>query len=240
MVRRRCAGTPGSACGTTPSCGHFDSRDAGDWSGGMWDEEDGFCYDLLRLPDGSATRLKVRSMVGLLPLCATTVTEQAQRERVPKTMSAIRERLRRMPELVAQGCRLHGCNARCGPTSQVVWNAAARGGQDRYAQPALSLALSSRHTRVVDGAVPRARAARHPDDIPNRQSRAVLWLWRRWMPWPHGVCSHTFTRSASSRSRCGAPIGSGRSCEAGRAAPGFPPQPRRMMWRQPAAATPES
>ena len=42
---------------------------------GMWDEEDGFYYDLLRLPDGSATRLKVRSMVGLLPLCATTVIE---------------------------------------------------------------------------------------------------------------------------------------------------------------------
>ena len=68
---------------------------------GMWDEEDGFYYDLLRLPDGSATRLKVRSMVGLLPLCATTVIEQAQRERVPKTMSAIQERLRRMPELSA-------------------------------------------------------------------------------------------------------------------------------------------
>ena len=49
----------------------------------MWDEEDGFYYDLLRLPDGSATRLKVRSMVGLLPLCATTVIEKWQRERVP-------------------------------------------------------------------------------------------------------------------------------------------------------------
>ena len=34
---------------------------------GMWDEKDGFYYDLLRLPDGSGTRLKVRSMVGLLP-----------------------------------------------------------------------------------------------------------------------------------------------------------------------------
>jgi hypothetical protein len=66
---------------------------------GMWDEEDGFYYDLLRLPDGSATRLKVRSMVGLLPLCATTVTEQWQRERVPATMARIQERLRRMPEL---------------------------------------------------------------------------------------------------------------------------------------------
>lgn len=40
---------------------------------GMWDEEDGFFYDVLRLPDGTAHRLKVRSMVGLLPLCAATV-----------------------------------------------------------------------------------------------------------------------------------------------------------------------
>jgi hypothetical protein len=35
--------------------------------GGMWDEADGFFYDVLRLPDGRAERLKVRSMVGLLP-----------------------------------------------------------------------------------------------------------------------------------------------------------------------------
>ena len=42
---------------------------------GMWDEEDGFYYDVLRLPDGRATRLKVRSMVGLLPICAVTVVE---------------------------------------------------------------------------------------------------------------------------------------------------------------------
>ncbi len=41
---------------------------------GMWDEEDGFYYDLLRLPDGSAQQTEsARSMVGLLPLCATTV-----------------------------------------------------------------------------------------------------------------------------------------------------------------------
>jgi hypothetical protein len=40
---------------------------------GMWDEQDGFFYDVLRLPDGRAERLKVRSMVGLLPLCAVTV-----------------------------------------------------------------------------------------------------------------------------------------------------------------------
>ena len=65
----------------------------------MWDEEDGFYYDLLRHPDGSAQRLKVRSMVGLLPLCAATVFEQRQRERFPRAMAHISERLRRMPEL---------------------------------------------------------------------------------------------------------------------------------------------
>ena len=68
--------------------------------GGMWDEEDGFYYDVLRLPDGSATRLKVRSMVGLLPLCATTVTEPWQREQVPGLMEHVRERVRHMPELL--------------------------------------------------------------------------------------------------------------------------------------------
>jgi hypothetical protein len=68
---------------------------------GMWDEEDGFYYDLLRLPDGTATRLKVRSLVGLLPLCATTVIEKSQRDGVPALMAAVEERRRRMPELFA-------------------------------------------------------------------------------------------------------------------------------------------
>ena len=69
--------------------------------GGMWDEDDGFYYDILRLPDGSATRLKVRSLVGLLPLCATTVIEKSQREQIPSAMAYVQERLRRIPELSA-------------------------------------------------------------------------------------------------------------------------------------------
>ncbi|HEV3114407.1 MAG TPA: hypothetical protein VGY99_28300 [Candidatus Binataceae bacterium] len=66
---------------------------------GMWDEEDGFYYDLLRLPDGSSRRLKVRSMVGLLPLCATTVVEPWQRERVPSAHFFV-DRLKQMPEIL--------------------------------------------------------------------------------------------------------------------------------------------
>jgi len=67
---------------------------------GMWDEEDGFYYDVLRLPDGKAHRLKVRSMVGLLPLCATTVIEPHQRDRVPVLSGYLMERLKRMPSLL--------------------------------------------------------------------------------------------------------------------------------------------
>jgi hypothetical protein len=67
---------------------------------GMWDEEDGFYYDLLRRPDGSAEPLKVRSMVGLLPLCATTVIEKSQREQVPNALAMVQARLGQMPELL--------------------------------------------------------------------------------------------------------------------------------------------
>jgi len=66
---------------------------------GMWDEEDGFYYDVLRRPDGSAARLKVRSLVGLLPLCATTVIEKAQRERVPRVVKSLQSRINHIPEL---------------------------------------------------------------------------------------------------------------------------------------------
>ena len=71
---------------------------AGDDS--MWDEEDGFYYDLLRLPDGSARRLKVRSMVGLLPLCATTIIEEKDRDRMPHVTEALIGQLNRIPELL--------------------------------------------------------------------------------------------------------------------------------------------
>ena len=66
---------------------------------GLWDEEDGFYYDVLRKPDGSAVPLKVRSMVGLLPLCATTVIEKYQREKFPHATEYIQRRLAQMPEL---------------------------------------------------------------------------------------------------------------------------------------------
>jgi Glycosyl hydrolase family 63 C-terminal domain len=72
--------------------------EAGDGTG-MWDEEDGFFYDVLRLPDGTAHRLKVRSMVGLLPLCAVTVFEGEIRGRFPEMEARLRRFLQARPEL---------------------------------------------------------------------------------------------------------------------------------------------
>jgi hypothetical protein len=68
----------------------------------MWDETDGFFYDVLRLPDGSATRLKVRSMVGLLPLCASTVFEADILTTHPRLMELIGLFRERHPEVLAQ------------------------------------------------------------------------------------------------------------------------------------------
>jgi hypothetical protein len=77
---------------------------------GMWDEEDGFFYDVLRRPDGRAERLKVRSIVGLLPLCAVTVFEgkvfakyAEARERMDRFLAARPEMLGTIHEAMKPG-----------------------------------------------------------------------------------------------------------------------------------------
>src|SRR4029453_16743329 len=74
---------------------------AGDQRDDMWDETDGFFYDVLRLPDGDAFRLKVRSLVGLLPLCATTMFEEDLATRHPKLLELIALFKKRHPDVVA-------------------------------------------------------------------------------------------------------------------------------------------
>ncbi|WP_313623894.1 MGH1-like glycoside hydrolase domain-containing protein [Achromobacter sp.] len=66
-----------------------------------WDEEDGFFYDVLRLPDGSAKRLKVRSIVGLLPLAAVAVFEDDILAKLPNFRARARLFLERHGELAA-------------------------------------------------------------------------------------------------------------------------------------------
>jgi hypothetical protein len=55
---------------------------------GLWDEQDGFFYDVLRLPTGAGVPLRVRSMVGLLPLCGV--------------LQLTAEHLRAVPDFVAR------------------------------------------------------------------------------------------------------------------------------------------
>jgi hypothetical protein len=68
---------------------------------GLWDEEDGFYYDTLRLPDGRASRMKVRSVVGLLPLCAIAIVEKNHRDKLPQLVQHLLGRLKSMPDVAA-------------------------------------------------------------------------------------------------------------------------------------------
>ena len=56
----------------------------------MWDEADGFFYDVLRFPTGNGTRLKVRSLVGLIPLCANTVYPEEVLKKLPRYVERVR------------------------------------------------------------------------------------------------------------------------------------------------------
>ncbi len=61
----------------------------GDPTEDLWDNEDAFYYDLLRLPDGTDTYIRVRSMVGLIPLLAVETMDHELLARLP----GFRERL---------------------------------------------------------------------------------------------------------------------------------------------------
>ena len=50
---------------------------------GLWDAEDGFYYDVLRLQDGTRIPVRARSVLGMIPLCAVTVLSASARGRLP-------------------------------------------------------------------------------------------------------------------------------------------------------------
>src|SRR6202021_4135979 len=82
---------------------------------GLWDEEDGFFYDVLRRPDGSSIPLKVHSLVGLMPLVAATVVPAHVRGDFPELAESAVGFLAQHPALGAalpeQGRQAH----RAGP-----------------------------------------------------------------------------------------------------------------------------
>ena len=72
----------------------------GEDSAGLWDDEDGFYYDMLRKPDGGADRLRLRSMVGLIPLYAQIVFDEEKWDKLPKLKAHLAWFMAKRPDLV--------------------------------------------------------------------------------------------------------------------------------------------
>ncbi|CAH2598996.1 Glucosidase [Rhodovastum atsumiense] len=66
---------------------------------GLWDEQDQFFYDVLRLPGDRHVPLRIRSMVGLIPLFAVEVIDQAMLDRLPDFAHRLRWYLNYRPDL---------------------------------------------------------------------------------------------------------------------------------------------
>ena len=69
---------------------------------GLWDEADGFFYDVLNLPDGRAEPQRVRSLVGLIPLCAVEVFDGSVKQRFPAFAARAEWVLKHRPDLASQ------------------------------------------------------------------------------------------------------------------------------------------
>jgi mannosylglycerate hydrolase MGH1-like protein len=74
----------------------------------LWDETDGFYYDVMRMPDGTTIDLKVRSLVGLLPMCAATVFEADVLDRYPGMLDLLAEFIGRFSDSLPQLAHLPG------------------------------------------------------------------------------------------------------------------------------------
>ncbi len=74
----------------------------------LWDDHDGFYYDVMRMPDGQTIELKVRSLVGLLPMCAATVFEPDVVARYPGMFDLLTEFVDRFSDSLPQLAHLPG------------------------------------------------------------------------------------------------------------------------------------
>ena len=66
---------------------------------GLWDETDGFYYDRLLSPDGTAVPLRIHSIVGLIPLFAVEVLEPEMLEKLPQFRERLEWYFKERPEL---------------------------------------------------------------------------------------------------------------------------------------------
>src|SRR5499426_3421670 len=77
---------------------HFAYIAAAAYEQGLWDSDDAFFYDVIRQPNGAKVPLKVRSVVGLLPLAATAILSSATLARLPEVAGRLRWFLTKKPE----------------------------------------------------------------------------------------------------------------------------------------------
>jgi len=76
---------------------------------GLWDEEDGFFYDVLKHPDGSHFPMKVRSMVGLIPLFAVETLEPGMLDRMPDFKRRMEWFIQNRPDLTKNVASMSDC-----------------------------------------------------------------------------------------------------------------------------------
>jgi hypothetical protein len=81
---------------------------------GLWHEEDGFYYDRFVMPDGRAEAMRLKSMVGLIPLFAVEFIEQDRLDHLPGFAKRTRWFMKNRPELARQITYLshEGCESR--------------------------------------------------------------------------------------------------------------------------------
>ena len=76
----------------------------------LWNEEDGFYYDVLHLPNGENMDLKVRSLVGLIPLFAVTTIDRKTLDKLPGFKSRIDWFVNERPNLSSNLACMEGCD----------------------------------------------------------------------------------------------------------------------------------
>ena len=79
----------------------------GNNSDGLWDNEDEFYYDTVRMPGDQSLRLKIRSMVGLIPLFAVEVIDDEIMQKLPEFARRLNWLLEKRPDLAALVSRWH-------------------------------------------------------------------------------------------------------------------------------------
>ena len=153
----------------------------------LWDEQDGFYYDVMRMPDGQTIPLKVRSLVGLLPMCAATVFDGDLIEKLPRVAGAdhgVRRALLRCAAAVGAAPRAqprgtaHGIARRRGAAAEDPRDHARRGRVPRPVRDPRDLPPAPRQSGRVRLGRPALRGPLSPGRVRHRHVRRQLQLAR--------------------------------------------------------------